>query len=189
MIESKFSIFITKREERFVLQIFPLNFGRNYQSGFMPSARKMRIKGMIFPSLVPIFTPKDRSLQRSTKLQREGDMFSQSIADALVTENNLIETFPTGESSPKGEVDPENCFMVRIWLWDERSQDFSIEKMEKPGHQMFEDYLAAYDLFDKMRQKDLPGLLGKEVKLDLVHYKFGDGRTIYSNILFPGKQH
>ena len=54
---------------------------------------------------------------------------------------------------------------------------------------MFEDYMDAYGLFNEMRQKDLPGLLGKEVKLDLIHYKFGLARTIYSNILFPGKKH
>lgn len=115
-------------------------------------------------------------------------MVSQSIADESVTENNVMETSPTGDSSQMKTVDPENCFMVRIWLWDEHSQDFSIEKLEDPGHKMFEDYMNAYGHFNKMRQKDLPGLLGKEVKLDLIHYKFGEGRTIYSNILFPGKK-
>lgn len=111
------------------------------------------------------------------------------ISEETLTEQDVMEIFPGADRSSIKKVEPENCFVVKIWLWEEKTQDFSIEKLDKPSQQLFDDYSEAYSLFDTMRKKDLPGLLGSEIKLDLIHYKFGKGHVIYSNILLPGTRH
>ena len=116
-------------------------------------------------------------------------MLNNLVDDETLAGNDLMEAFQDVDYSPMIKVDPDNCFMVKIWLWDEESQDFSSEKMDKPGHQLFEDYAEAYSVFNALRKKDLPGLLGSEIKLDLIHYKFSRGCVIYSNILLPGTRH
>jgi hypothetical protein len=105
--------------------------------------------------------------------------------------NNQIQTaagFPEAKQQeglflPEG-VDPINHFIVRIWHWDKNDDDFSIEILDAPGHQVFQDYDDAINCF-KALIIDYPREAAEESKLELVQYHRGKITTYHSKILFP----
>lgn len=88
-----------------------------------------------------------------------------------------------GLALPEG-IDPISHFIVRIWQWDEEDDDFSIEILDAPGHQVFEEYDEALTCF-KVLVAQYPAEAEKEVKLELVQYHRGKITIYYSKILFP----
>lgn len=89
----------------------------------------------------------------------------------------------TGSALPEG-VDPINHYIVRIWHWDANEKDHSIEVLDAPGHQVFQEYDDALTCFNAL-ESDYPKAAGEEIKLELVQYHRGKITTYYSKILFP----
>jgi len=88
-----------------------------------------------------------------------------------------------GLDLPEG-VDPIDHFIVRIWLWSENERDYSVEVLDAPGHQVFQEYDDALNCF-KALEADYPKAAGEEIKLEFVQYHRGKTTTYYSRILFP----
>jgi hypothetical protein len=88
-----------------------------------------------------------------------------------------------GIALPK-EIDPINHYIVRVWHWDEKDRDYSIEVFDAPGHQMFNEYDDALTCFNALAT-DYPREAGEEIKLELVQYHRGKVTTYHSKILFP----
>lgn len=82
------------------------------------------------------------------------------------------------------KIDPINHFIIRIWHWDEKERDHSIEVFDAPGHQVFQEYDDALTCFNAL-ETDYPEKAGEEIKLELVQYHRGKTTTYYSKILFP----
>jgi hypothetical protein len=89
----------------------------------------------------------------------------------------------SGLAMPEG-INPINHFIVRIWLWDDKEQDYIIEIFDAPGHQVFNEYDDALTCFNALAV-DYPEVANKEIKLELVQYHRGKITTLYSKILFP----
>jgi len=105
--------------------------------------------------------------------------------------NNQIHNAPgfheairqAGLTLPEG-IDPINHFIVRIWHWDDKGQDYTIEVFDAPGHRVFNEYDDALTCFNALAV-DYPEVADKEIKLELVQYHRGKISTLYSKILFP----
>ncbi len=78
-------------------------------------------------------------------------------------------------------IDPVSHFIIRLWRWDDRGKDYSIEIFDEPGHQVFNGYGDALMCFNAL-QADYPE---EEVKLELIQYHLGEISTLQSKILFP----
>jgi hypothetical protein len=88
-----------------------------------------------------------------------------------------------GFALPEG-VDPINHFIVRIWHWNDNEKDYSIEVLDAPGHQVFQEFDDALTCFNAL-ESGYPKAAGEEIKLELVQYHRGKITTYYSKILFP----
>ena len=84
---------------------------------------------------------------------------------------------------PEG-INPINYFIVRIWHWDEKEQDYSIEVFDAPGHQVFKEYDDALICFNAL-EADYQEKAAEEIKLELIQYHRGKVTTYHSKILFP----
>lgn len=82
------------------------------------------------------------------------------------------------------DIDPINHFIVRIWHWDAREQDFSIEVFDPPGYQVFNEYDDALTLFNAL-EMGIQENSTEEIKLELIQYHRGKITTYHSKILFP----
>jgi hypothetical protein len=63
-------------------------------------------------------------------------------------------------------------FVVRLWQWDISDADYTIEILNEPGHQIFNNYNEALNCFNTLA-KELPGRILENVNLELVHYHLG----------------
>jgi hypothetical protein len=86
--------------------------------------------------------------------------------------------------TPTEGINPIDHFIVRIWHWDKNEKDYSIEVLDAPGHQVFQEYDDALTCF-KALETNYPEKAAEEIKLDLVQYHRGKVTTYYSKILFP----
>lgn len=92
-----------------------------------------------------------------------------------------------GVPSPKN-APPENGFVVKSWLWNEKDQDYRREDPGATGRKFFEEYADANEHFEKAAHKDF--FAGpEEGKIELIQYKYGLGQVIKSRILFPRARH
>ena len=66
-------------------------------------------------------------------------------------------------------------YLVRLWQWDTPDADYTIEILNEPGHQIFNNYNEALNCFNTLAE-ELPGRILEDIKLELVHYHLG---TIY----------
>ena len=84
---------------------------------------------------------------------------------------------------PEG-INPINHFIVRIWHWDKKEQDYSIEIFDAPGHQVFKEYNDALTCFNVL-EANYQEKAAEEIKLELIQYHRGRVSTLQSKILFP----
>jgi hypothetical protein len=66
-------------------------------------------------------------------------------------------------------------YLVRLWQRSTPDADYTIEILNEPGHQIFNNYDDARNCFITLAG-ELPGRIREDVKLELVHYHMG---TIY----------
>lgn len=73
-------------------------------------------------------------------------------------------------------------YLVRLWQWDIPDADYTIEILNEPGHQVFNNYDEARTCFHTLAE-ELPGCIQEDVKLELVHYHLGTIYPLESKIL------
>lgn len=113
-------------------------------------------------------------------------MYKYNYKEAVCTADNLDKarkqigwTFP-------GEINPNNYFVVRVWQWDETDQDYIVEVLHEPGHQVFNAYVDALECYKNLVE-GFSDEFSKDAKLDLVHYHLATFRALHSKILFPSE--
>lgn len=89
---------------------------------------------------------------------------------------------------PEG-IDPKFFFMLKCWLWSNEDQDFTLEKLDENSVKAFNSFHDANEFFHKARYDDFQKYDGHEIRLELIHFRYGEGKIIQSRILFPAKAH
>ena len=75
-------------------------------------------------------------------------------------------------------------YLIRIWQWDISDADYTIEILNEPGHQSFNNYDDALHCFSTLAD-ELPRRILENVKLELVHYHLGKIYPLDSQVLMP----
>ena len=88
-----------------------------------------------------------------------------------------------GRTLPE-EIDPVSYFLVRLWQWDKEENDYVIELLDEPGHQVFNEYDDALTCFNSL-QVEYPEQTSEDFRLELAQYHMGEISTLHSKILFP----
>lgn len=93
-----------------------------------------------------------------------------------------------GLSIPEG-IDPKFFFMLKCWLWSNEDQDFTLEKLDENSVKAFNSFQDANEFFQQARYHDFQKCDGHEIRLEMIRFKYGEGKIIQSRILFPEKTH
>ena len=72
-------------------------------------------------------------------------------------------------------------YLVRLWQWDIPDVGYTVEVLNEPGHQIFNNYGESLNCFNTLA-KELPGWVLVDSKLELVHYHLGEVYPLESNI-------
>jgi len=88
-----------------------------------------------------------------------------------------------GLAFPEG-LNTGSNFVIRVWYWNETTEDYDIEKLGGAGHQRFNEYTDALQLYKRLEvDRDFRFQEG-EVKLELVHFRNHEYKVILSRVLF-----
>ncbi len=82
-------------------------------------------------------------------------------------------------------LDPENYFAVEGKKWDPKAQDHAEIISPRRDANRFRDVDDAIQLYRSCGYDDFPDSGGQDVRLDLVHYRFGIRHIVKTKILFP----
>ena len=98
-----------------------------------------------------------------------------------------MNTFADGEETLlEPHLNPEDYFAVRGRLWDPREEDHTIEISHEMGLKRFAEMHDARSHYDRLRYKDFQVEGAGDIKVELVHFRFGFPHMVMSRILFPG---
>ena len=89
------------------------------------------------------------------------------------------DTLSTGKA-----VERDNYFEVRGRMWNPQDQDYTLEKFELAEPHQFGEFPDAVDFFNNVEHSNAPGSHRTDIKLELVHYRFGTPHMVKSRILF-----
>ena len=95
------------------------------------------------------------------------------------------ESEETNKDAKGNPLDLENYFAVLGKKWNPRTEDHTIPVGGKPESTRFSEVDDALTLFEKMKYADFPDGDGQDVRLDLLHYRFGITHIVKTKILFP----
>lgn len=82
-------------------------------------------------------------------------------------------------------LDPEDYFAVRGRLWDPREEDHTIEISHEMGLKRFREMRDARTHYDRLNYSDFQVKSGEDIRLELLHFRFGFPHVVSSRILFP----
>ena len=85
----------------------------------------------------------------------------------------------------KENIDPENYFGVRAWLWNEEDEDHSLEIKHHDALKVFREFQDAHADYEALDHDDFPEAGEKDMRLELIHFRFGTPNLVRSRILFP----
>jgi hypothetical protein len=84
----------------------------------------------------------------------------------------------------KNEV-TEDYFLLAIRNWDNKREDYLPVDDPSTATQAFNDYKSAENAYFSIGYGDCPQAGGKDVKVELLHMRFGIPHTVRNHILFP----
>lgn len=111
-------------------------------------------------------------------------MYKYHYAGAVGTAQSLNEARKQIGWAFPDAINPDNYFLVRVWQWDKTDQDYIVEVLNAPGHQIFNAYVDALACYNKL-VAGFSDQFSEEARLDLVHYHLAKFRALHSKILFP----
>lgn len=82
-------------------------------------------------------------------------------------------------------VDMDNYFVVRGRMWSPKDQDYTVERLELTEPHQFGEFGDAANFFDNAEHANAPGGHRTDIKLELLHYRFGTPHVVRCRILFP----
>ncbi|MFQ5451810.1 MAG: hypothetical protein ACE5E9_14385 [Nitrospinaceae bacterium] len=102
-----------------------------------------------------------------------------------MTTKLVEETMETGVDTEGKELDLNNYFAVRGRMWSPKDQDHTIEISDEIGFRRFSELNGALEHFQNIRYEDFPGDGTADIRVELIHFRFGIPHTVKSRILFP----
>jgi hypothetical protein len=76
-------------------------------------------------------------------------------------------------------------FLIATRNWDDKLEDYLPTDDSSTVTQAFNEYSDAEDAYFSMRYEGCPQSGGKDVKIELLHMRFGIPHMIRNQILFP----
>ena len=83
----------------------------------------------------------------------------------------------------KENVDADNYFLLAARAWDNKAESYTDIKDSETSLKYFQNYPDAEELYQEGGLSIFPGLKGKDIKLDLIHVRFGVNRLVLSRIV------
>lgn len=81
----------------------------------------------------------------------------------------------------KKNIDTDDYFLLVARVWNSKIEDYSAIEDSATSAQYFDNYPDAEESFKD--EGSFPELKGKDIKLELIHVRFGVNRLIMSRIL------
>jgi hypothetical protein len=82
-------------------------------------------------------------------------------------------------------IDPENYFALRAWLWTPEEEDYTTVIQGNPALKEYSDYHEAEHDFFALSGANFPNEKGKDLRMELTHFRFGDPHLVRTQIIFP----
>jgi hypothetical protein len=82
-------------------------------------------------------------------------------------------------------LDPEDYFAVHGLLWDPHEEDHTIEISHEMGFKRFSEMSDARTHYDRLKYDDFQVEAGGDIKVELLHFRFGFPHRVATRILFP----
>ena len=89
-------------------------------------------------------------------------------------------TFENDKNLSRGDY-----FLLAIRNWDETLEDYLPIDNPSTATQTFSEYLIAERTYFSMNYESWPQASGKDVKVELLHMRFGIPHMVRNRILFP----
>jgi len=80
-------------------------------------------------------------------------------------------------------VDTDNYFLLAARVWNNQTQNYTTIEDSETLIKNFNNYPDAEKLYQEGGLSLFPNLKGKDIKLDLIHVRFGVNRLVLSRIL------
>tara|TARA_B100000686_G_scaffold196143_1_gene203024 strand:+ start:185 stop:460 length:276 start_codon:yes stop_codon:yes gene_type:complete len=81
------------------------------------------------------------------------------------------------------KVDTDDYFLLAARSWESQAQDYTNIDDSGTSIKYFDNYVDAELSFQNGGTSVFPELKGKEIKLDLIHVRFGVNRLVLSRIV------
>ena len=91
---------------------------------------------------------------------------------------NLLETVDNKEN-----IDADNYFLLAARAWNNQTEDYTTIEDSETSLKYFKNYPDAEELYQEGGLSVFPYLKGKDIKLDLIHVRFGVNRLVLSRIV------
>ncbi len=83
----------------------------------------------------------------------------------------------------KKNVDIDDYFLLAARNWNSQNEDYSAIEDSATSIKYFDNYPDAEQLFQNGGLSAFPELKGKDIKLDLIHVRFGVNRLVLSRMV------
>ena len=83
----------------------------------------------------------------------------------------------------KENLDAENYFLLAARAWNSQAEDYTTIEDAGTSIKYFKNYPDAEELYQQGGLSVFPDLKGKDIKLDLIHVRFGVNRLVLSRIV------
>ena len=110
-------------------------------------------------------------------------MYKYSFGGQIREADGPDDAYAVCRMAPPEPEDKNNYFIVRVMLWHEPDEDYSVEKLDGCGHRVFDSYVDAMDYYRYLEMSDVIPITD-DVKLELVQvYQGGAPKIIHSKVL------
>ena len=83
----------------------------------------------------------------------------------------------------KENVDADDYFLLAARAWNSQAEDYTPIEASETSIKYFRNYPDAEKLYQQGGLSVFPDLKGKDIKLDLIHVRFGVNRLVLSRIV------
>ena len=83
----------------------------------------------------------------------------------------------------KENIDADNYFLLAARPWNNQTEDYTTIEDSETSLKYFKNYPDAEELYQEGGLSVFPNLKGKDIKLDLIHVRFGVNRLVLSRIV------
>ena len=80
-------------------------------------------------------------------------------------------------------IDIENYFLLAGRNWNDQTEDYTAIGDSATSIKYFDNYVDAEQTFQNGATSVFPQLKGKDIKLDLIHVRYGINRLVLSRIV------